>query len=178
MSLCVEFSRPPGGTIAGGGRGMAAQGGRRRHGRRAHVVKMHPLTGLVGYALRRAQGVLFADFNDALAELDLRPVQFSVLALISENPGASQSSVSAALGMQKANLVTTISDLAARGLVVRRRSVADGRTNALELTARGRRVLERAAQLQSAHEARITARLGVRGRERLLELLGKLSELG
>lgn len=139
---------------------------------------MRPLTGLVGYALRRAQGVLFADFNDALAELGLRPAQFAILALIGENPGASQSSVSAALGIQKANFVSTIADLEKRGLVLRRKSVADGRTNALELTARGRRLRERAAELQSVHEARVTARLGARGREQLLELLGKLSELG
>jgi DNA-binding MarR family transcriptional regulator len=138
---------------------------------------MVPLLRSVGYALRRAQGVLFADFHDALAELSLRPGQFAVLTLISSNPGASQSSVSAALGIQKANFVATIADLEARGLVVRRKSVADGRSYALELTARGRRVLERAAALQEQHEARVTARLGARGREQLLDLLGKLSEL-
>jgi DNA-binding MarR family transcriptional regulator len=139
---------------------------------------MLPLTGFVGYALRRAQGVIFADFSDTLAELGLRPGHFAVLTLISQNPGASQSSVSLALGVQKANFVLTIADLEKRGFVVRRRSVSDGRSYELELTARGRRVLERAAELQSAHEARVTARLGSRGREQLLELLGKLSELG
>jgi DNA-binding MarR family transcriptional regulator len=139
---------------------------------------MVPLSGYVGYALRRAQGVIFADFNDTLAELGLRPGQFAVLTLISQNPGASQSSVSAALGVQKANFVSTIADLEKRGYVARRKSASDGRSYALELTARGRRVLERAAELQSVHEARVTARLGARGREQLLELLGKLSELG
>jgi DNA-binding MarR family transcriptional regulator len=139
---------------------------------------MVPLTGYVGYALRRAQGVIFADFNDTLAELGLRPGQFAVLTLIRQNPGASQSSVSAALGVQKANFVATIADLEKRGYVARRRSATDGRSYALELTPRGRRLLERAAELQSLHEARVTARLGARGREQLLELLGKLSELG
>jgi len=139
---------------------------------------MLPLTGYVGYALRRAQGVIFADLNDALAEIGLRLGQFAILTLIGQNPGASQSSVSGALGIQKANFVTTIADLERRGFVTRRRSAADGRTYALELTSRGRRVLERAAELQSVHEARVTARLGARGREQLLELLGRLSEIG
>jgi DNA-binding MarR family transcriptional regulator len=138
---------------------------------------MVPLSGYVSYALRRAQGVLFADFNDALAGLSLRPGQFAVLTLIRSNPGASQSSVSAALGIQKANFVATIADLESRGLVARRKSASDGRSYALELTARGRRVLERAAALQEEHEARVTARLGARGREQLLELLGRLSGL-
>jgi DNA-binding MarR family transcriptional regulator len=138
---------------------------------------MLPLTGFVGYALRRAQGVLFADFSETLAGLRLRPGHFAILTLISQNPGASQTSVSAALGIQKANFVQTIANLEKRGLVARRRSVSDGRSYELELTARGRRMLVRAAELQSAHEARVTARLGARGREQLLELLGKLSDL-
>jgi DNA-binding MarR family transcriptional regulator len=138
---------------------------------------MVPLTGYVGYALRRAQGVIFADFIETLAELQLRPGHFAILTLISQNPGASQTSVSVALGIQKTNFVQTIANLEKRRLVARRRSVADGRTYELELTARGRRLLVRAAELQSVHEARVTARLGAGGREQLLELLGKLSEL-
>src|SRR5271154_280034 len=110
------------------------------------VVTIRPLTGYVGYALRRAQGIIFADFNHALAELDLRPVQFAVLLMIDQNPGASQSSVSAALGVQKANFVATIADLEKRGLVRRRRSHTDGRTYSLGLTPRGRAQLQRAAE--------------------------------
>ena len=83
---------------------------------------MTPLSGYVGYALRRAQGVIFADFNHSLAELGLRPGQFAVLMLIDRNPGTSQSSVSAALGIQKANFVATIADLEKRGLVRRKKS--------------------------------------------------------
>ena len=141
------------------------------------VLNLTPLNGYVGYALRRAQGAVLADFNGALAELGLRPGQIAVLTLIEHNPGTSQTSVSDALGVQKANFVATITDLEKRGYVVRRKSTSDGRSYALDLTARGRRVLERAAELQAAHETRVTARLGVRGREQLLELLGKLVEL-
>jgi len=138
---------------------------------------MNPLNGYVGYALRRAQGVIYADFNDTLSRLDLRPGQFAVLALIDQNPGTTQSSVSTALGVQKANFVATIADLEDRGFVVRRKSASDGRSYALDLTARGRRLLQRAAQLQSVHEARVIERLGIAGRQQLLELLDKLSDL-
>lgn len=139
---------------------------------------MLPFNGYIGYALRRAHGVIFADFNDALAELGLRSGHFAILTLIRQNPGVSQSRVCTALGIHKANLVVTIGELEKQGLVQRRKSATDGRTYALELTGRGRRVLTRAAAAQSAHEARLTARLGVHGRTRLLELLGKLSDLG
>jgi len=138
---------------------------------------MTPLTGYVGYALRRAQQTIFADFNHALAELNLRPGQFAVLLMIDQNPGASQSSVSAALGIQKANFVATIADLEKRGLVRRRRSDTDGRTYSLGLSQRGRSLLQRAAELQSVHEARVTAHIGNEGRMQLLGLLDRLSAL-
>lgn len=138
---------------------------------------MTPLSGYVGYALRRAQGVIFADFNHTLAKLNLRPGQFAVLLVIDQNPGTSQSSVSAALGIQKANFVSTIADLEGRGLVRRRKSDSDGRTYSLGLTQRGRSVLQHAAELQSVHEARVVAQIGLEGRLQLLNLLDRLASL-
>jgi DNA-binding MarR family transcriptional regulator len=138
---------------------------------------MTGLSGHVGYAFRQAQGVILADFNHALAQLNLRPGQFAVLVLISQNPGTSQSSVSAALGIQKANFVATIADLEKRGLVRRRKSEADGRSYSLGLSPRGRSVLLRAEELQALHEARLTAQIGSDGRLQLLTLLHRLAQM-
>ena len=138
---------------------------------------MTPLNGLIGYALRRAQLAIFADFNHALVSLNLRPSQFAVLILIDQNPGTSQSSVSDALGIQKANFVAIIAELANRGLVRRRKSETDGRTYSLGLTARGRVLLENAAKLQSVHEERVIAKIGSEGRVQLLSLLERLARL-
>lgn len=138
---------------------------------------MTPLNGLVGYALRRAQLAIFADFNQTLASLNLRPTQLAVLMLIDQNPGTSQSSVSEALGIQKANFVAIIAELANRGLVRRRKSETDGRTYSLGLTARGRSLLEDASKLQSVHEARVIAQIGTEGRVQLLSLLERVARL-
>ena len=140
-------------------------------------MKLTPLSGYVGYALRRAQYVIFADFFHTLRELDLRPGQFAVLVLIDQNPGASQSRVSAALGIQKANFVATIANLEKRGLVRRRKSDSDARTYLLGLTSRGRSVLQRASELQSQHEKRVIAQIGSEGRLQLLSLLERLADL-
>jgi DNA-binding MarR family transcriptional regulator len=150
---------------------------KKREARTEGAVEMTPLNGYIGYALRRAQVVIFADFIHALAELNLRPGQFAVLMLIDQNPGASQSSVSQALGIQKANFVATIADLEKRGLVRRSKSETDGRTNSLGLTPRGRSMLQHAVELQSRHEARVVAQIGKEGRLQLLGLLDRLSAL-
>ncbi|HEY2676864.1 MAG TPA: MarR family transcriptional regulator [Steroidobacteraceae bacterium] len=136
-----------------------------------------PLNGLIGYALRRAQLVVTADFIQTLAELELRPAQFAVLILIDQNPGTSQSSVCDALGIQKANFVATIAELVNRGLVRRRKSDTDARTYSLGLTSRGRSILDVAAKLQSLHEARVMAQIGTEGRLQLLHLLERVASL-
>jgi DNA-binding MarR family transcriptional regulator len=140
-------------------------------------VKTTPLSGLIGYALRRAQQVITADFSQTLATLGIRPGQFAVLTLIDQNPGTSQSNVCDALGIQKANFVATIADLVERGLVKRRKSERDGRTYSLGLTARGRSILEDAEKLQALHEARVIAQIGTEGRQQLLSLLDQVAGL-
>jgi DNA-binding MarR family transcriptional regulator len=100
-----------------------------------------------------------------------------VLVLINQNPGTSQSSVSAALGIQQANFVATIADLEKRGLVRRRKSEVDGRTYSLGLTPRGRALLLRAEELRALHEARVTAQIGSDGRLQLLTLLHRLAQM-
>lgn len=138
-------------------------------------VNVALLTGSVGFVLRRAQGAIFADFNDALAEVGLRPGQFAVLLMVEQNPGTSQSCVSDALGIQKANFVATVADLESRGLITRTKSPHDGRTYELRLTAAGRQLLRRAQELHAVHEARVCSRLGSAGRTQLLDLLEKLN---
>lgn len=140
------------------------------------MVRTAPIQDLIGYALRRAQGVVYADLNDALARISLRPLQFTLLLMVAENPGSSQSGVCEALGMQKANCVPTMSELERRGYIIRRRSATDARSYELHITHKGKRILQRAGELQSLHEQRLIERIGVDGRDQLLRLLGKLTE--
>ena len=140
------------------------------------VVRTAPLQDLIGYALRRAQGQVYADLNEALARISLRPLQYTLLLMVAENPGSSQSSVCDALGMQKANCVPTMSELERRGYIIRRKSTSDARSYELHITNKGKRILQRAGEVQSMHEQRLIERIGVDGRDQLLRLLGKLTE--
>ena len=80
--------------------------------------------------------------------------------LIERNPGITQGEVCTALGIQRANLVTLINVLEERGIVERQAVAADRRSNALVLTAEGRRLLRKAADAHRSAEAAITRRLG------------------
>jgi len=139
-------------------------------------IDLGPLNQQVGYVLRRAQIAVFSDSIAYLNDVDLRPTQFGVLMVIDQNPGLTQSDVCLALGIQKANFVPLLNELERRGLAVRRKGKADRRAYALYLTAAGRALLRRARALQAKYEKDLTRRLGNRGRELLLALLGRLIE--
>ena len=58
--------------------------------------KAEAVSGIVGYRLRRAQLHIFQHFALHFAEFDLRPAEFSVLALIADNPGSKQTEIAVA----------------------------------------------------------------------------------
>lgn len=142
---------------------------------RTPSVDIRPLSGMIGYALRRAQLAVFDDIVRNFAELDLRPTQYGVLVLLGRTPGLKQSDVAAALGIQRANFGILFDGLERRGLARRSSAPNDRRSYALYLTEEGEKVLARANELESQQEGRLDAKLGAGGRELLLELLGRLA---
>jgi DNA-binding MarR family transcriptional regulator len=138
-------------------------------------VDLGPLGETIGYVLRCAQLAVFDEAIRVFAELDLRPAQYSVLALVGHRPGLKQSDVAAALGIQRANFVTLLDGLERRGLARRSPTPHDRRSYALHLTVDGERLLARANTLVADIEARLDARLGPAGSEQLLALLRRLA---
>jgi DNA-binding MarR family transcriptional regulator len=137
-------------------------------------IDLSPLAGLIGYMLRRAQIAVFQDFFRTFGEVDIRPAQYSVLAIIERNPGRKQSEVSAALGIKRANFVALLDALERRGLAERRPAAADLRSYALHLTPDGAKLMRKLRQLQMSHERRFIDRIGGRGRDRLIKLLTEI----
>ena len=141
-------------------------------------VSFGPLTGYLGYALRRAQMAAVAEFLQAFEAIDIRPTQFAVLIIIQENPGIRQREVCEALGIQKANFVPLLNEFERRGLALRKAVAGDRRSSALHLTPLGKVTLQRAREIHDAYEERFIARLGKRGRDQLLALLNKVMDSG
>jgi DNA-binding MarR family transcriptional regulator len=139
--------------------------------RSAPVIDLGVLNERLGYFVRRLQVWVFQDFIRRLAAIDISPAQFSVLVVISANPGLSQSELAATLGIERARLVRLLHRLESRGLTQRLPSSADGRRHALRLTRDGEKVLARAKALAAEHEAALKEKLGADAHRRLLEML-------
>jgi DNA-binding MarR family transcriptional regulator len=142
---------------------------------RRRPVDLGPLPGLVGFMLRRAQIAVFQEIFRAFAEAGIRPAQFSVLVVIERNPGLTQTEVAAALGIKRANFVALIDGLEQRGLAERKCSATDRRSHALYLTDAGTAMMRQLLHMVDSLEARLVARIGPGGRDRLLALLRQIS---
>jgi DNA-binding MarR family transcriptional regulator len=138
------------------------------------ALDIGPLASLTGYVLRRAQMAVFEDFIATLAELQLRPAQYSVLMVLERNPGSTQSAVAAALGIQRANFVALLDALEARGLAQRVPSLQDKRSHAVFLTPLGQKTVQSAHRLVALHDARQLATLGADS-PRILATLQRLA---
>ena len=116
-----------------------------------------PLVTLCGYLLQRAASSALAGLNQRLAPLGLRHAGVALLMLLEARPGITQSQAGRILDIQRANMVPFVARL--EGLGVLRRRQVDGRSQALELTSRGRLLLERARRVVAAHEAELLERV-------------------
>jgi DNA-binding MarR family transcriptional regulator len=135
------------------------------------IIDLGPLTGLSGFMLRLAQLAVFGDFITACKRFDIRPVQYSVLTVIENNPGINQTELSSALAVKRANLVALIDELEQRGLAQRRRTARDRRAFGMFLTDRGAAVMVEGHAVVRAQDRRVTRRLGRGGRDLLIALL-------
>ncbi|MBH3433870.1 MarR family winged helix-turn-helix transcriptional regulator [Pseudomonas citronellolis] len=133
-----------------------------------------PLDNYVGYALRRAQLIAFQHLVDELARFDLRPAQFTALAIIDSNPGLMQADLARALNVEPPQLVPLLNKLETRALAVRVRCKADKRSYGLFLSKAGETLLKQLKEVALKSDQAATARLSEAEREQLLALLQKV----
>jgi len=155
----------------GRARGRSRVRGRAEPREGTQGVDLGRLVGHLGYFVRRAQIWIFQDFIRTLAEVDIRPAQYSVLLVIDANRGLSQSALAETLGIERARLVRLLDSLEARKFVQRRRSRSDRRSHVLALTAQGRSALARIKALADEHEQHLAQKVGIGSRKTLLRLL-------
>lgn len=137
-------------------------------------IKLDLLPGLIGYQLRLAQLAVFEDFAADLKDFEVTPGRFGVLVLISANPGMTQSLLASATQLDRSTMVAVIDQLEARGLVERRASPTDRRSNALVLTEEGEKLLKQLKRRIKQHEARIAAAMTPAETTTLVDLLTRI----
>lgn len=132
------------------------------------------LESLIGYNARRASLAIVERFMARMAVYDLRVVDFSVLSLITHNPGITSRQLCASLGILPPNLVGIIGSLERRELIERKPHPRDGRAVGLHLTAAGQKLMQAAERTAAQLEAEAARRLTAAEARTLIRLLRKL----
>lgn len=131
---------------------------------------------VLGYQMAQATIVTSAVFMQHVGQpFELRPVEYTVLTLIVENPGGSLARLARALAVTAPNITMWVDKLEARGLVRRKPSATDRRSQVLQATAAGEALARQATQrILEAERAALTT-LSPAEHAMLTELLHKVA---
>ncbi|WP_457354407.1 MarR family winged helix-turn-helix transcriptional regulator [Sphingomonas sp. UYP23] len=137
-------------------------------------VSLGVLSDLIGYRLRRASAVMASDFARALEGTGIRQVLFGILSIVDANPGINQGTVGRMLGIQRANMVAPVNEMAERGWIDRQTDPSDRRAFILSLTAAGKTMFAGALAQIRAHEAAVLSDFDLGDRQHLVALLARI----
>lgn len=141
----------------------------------AAEISLKAVEGAVGYHLRRAQTMVLEDVGRRMRSLGLKPRDFTVMSVISANPGINASRIAESLPMKRSNLSVLLVRLKRRGLVRRADAEDFGRIQSLHLSSEGRDLLEQARRLHREHLGFLESILG---RPAMAQLIRSLRKLG
>ncbi|MGM4998262.1 MarR family winged helix-turn-helix transcriptional regulator [Tardiphaga sp. 538_B7_N1_4] len=138
------------------------------------TTDMTYLEGTIGYAIKRAQIAVFQDIYRSFDEHRVTAVEFSVLAVVADNPGINQADLALALDVERPRMVPIINKLEQRGLAVRATFIDDGRVRLIHLTKPGHQLLAILKERFAKHQARMLERLDMDDAAKILKILWKL----
>jgi DNA-binding MarR family transcriptional regulator len=137
-------------------------------------VNTRYLETLVGYNARRAALAVISRFMEEMAVYELRPVDFSVLSLITHNPGITSRQLCSTLGLQAPNIVAMVNGFEKNGMIARHAHPHDGRAFGLVMTPAGDELMGRAEKTAASLEAQVAAKLTPAERKTMIHLLKKV----
>jgi len=108
--------------------------------------------------------------------LGMRLKAYMTLGYIRDHPGATQQELETGLVMDANSVVLILNELEAKQFSVRRRDPQDRRRHIVEVTAAGRRALERADREREGLEAEMLANLSPEERRSLRKLVERVLE--
>lgn len=132
------------------------------------------LKTLLGYNTRRATVSILTLFTQRMEQLDLKPVEFSILSLVGRNPGVMPSQLCAELNLLPPNLTKLLARLDQRQLLIRTPLANDKRAVSLSLSPKGVQLQALAETTVMKLEADAASALTAKQLETLISLLQKL----
>lgn len=129
----------------------------------------------VAQKLHNLSALLSRESDQILQErLGIGLSQYKILASVADNPRLQQRAIAVELGQTEASVSRQVKLLLAKGMITSRKNPTNRREHLTELTPKGERVCEAAAQSLANYHRAFTAHLSPRQQEVLLGLLAQL----
>lgn len=132
--------------------------------------------GYTGFLLRKISLASFAGFSQVCGAHGLHPMHFGMLTILDAEGPISQRALSERTGVDASTMVQRMDALEAEGLIERSRKAADRRSYEIELTTKGREVLEELRDEAGTHMERVFGALTREEHAELHRLLQKVAD--
>ena len=129
------------------------------------------------HLLHRVQQLSEILFDVEVGDSGLTPRQLTVLSVVAENDGLSQTGIVESTGIDRSTMADMVRRLTKKGLLQRRRSKTDARAYNISLTEDGQELLRIVRPLAKKVDQRIVQAMGSRNDDflrRLQEMIAKL----
>jgi DNA-binding MarR family transcriptional regulator len=134
------------------------------------------LSERLGYQLRRLDLLSMERLAEQLAQIGLTAGRATALAFISTHPGCDQSALGCALDVNRASAMALVNNLVTFG-AVERQPGRDRRSNALQLTDTGRRLLAEVEIITAEHDEVVFGGLSASDRATFGRLLREIQSI-
>lgn len=134
------------------------------------------VSGMPGHLLRRCQQIAVSIFLQECKEFDLTPLQFAVLAALTQAGPIDQARLGGLAAVDRTTVSVVVRNLERRGLARREVSDRDRRSKLIHATQGGRELVRRAMSAVESAQQRIVSPLTPRERRSLVAILEKLAD--
>jgi DNA-binding MarR family transcriptional regulator len=137
--------------------------------------KLHPaLQRYFGYCLYKSAMRFRTLLDRAVEKYGLFTSQLGILRLVSESGNLSQQELGDYMGIDKASMVKFLDQLENAGFLTRNAHKVDRRVKLVELTAKGKKILDEVASVRNEVEEKFLAPLYADERDQIRKIIPKL----
>lgn len=127
-----------------------------------------------GFLIRRLQQIQVAAFLGECSDVDITPVQWGILTIVSERPGVGQIEISEELGLDRSNVANVVERLVNRGLLRQKLSPKDRRKKEITVTKAGEKIISQVEAGALRAQRKILSPLSEHEQKVFVDLLTRL----
>ncbi len=127
----------------------------------------------IGFKINQSANKINNKFNTLLQKYDIAPEQRATLEIIKYEKEVTQTKIANILAKDKTTISRTLATLEKKGLILKKQ--IDKRTNLIELTLEGEKILEESALTVKEFREKVSSNLNENEINKIVELLEKVA---